>query len=141
MCTQPCAATRRLQPSTRRHRFHLPVVGRAEVVEILVGAVLSYLIARDQRKFPQKEEQILQWHAPCKTISRDQRLMISRDQRLMEVDMAGTEKDAKVGCSSGACSCKEASVDVRGKKFCSTTGADGKKPCGCGHPPCKPKPK
>jgi len=55
--------------------------------------------------------------------------------------MAGTEKDAKVGCSSGACSCKEASVDVRGKKFCSTTCADGKNPCGCGHPPCKPKPK
>ena len=109
------------------------VVGRAEVVEILVGAVLSYLIARDQRKFPQKEEQILQWHAPCKPIF--------RDQRLMEVDMAGMEKDAKVGCSSGACSCKEASVDVRGKKFCSTTCADGKNPCGCGHPSCKPKPK
>jgi hypothetical protein len=30
------------------------VAGRAEVVEILVGAVLSYLIARDQRKFPQR---------------------------------------------------------------------------------------
>jgi hypothetical protein len=62
-------------------------------------------------------------------------------QRLMEVDMAATEKDAKAGCSSGTCSCKEASVDVRGKKFCSTACADGKNPCGCGHPACKPKPK
>jgi hypothetical protein len=57
----------------------------------------------------------------------------------MEVDMAGTEKkDEKGKCNNGACSC-EASVDVGGKKYCSTACADGKKPCRCGHPACKPK--
>jgi hypothetical protein len=57
----------------------------------------------------------------------------------MEVDMAAMEKDAKAGCSSGACSCKEATVDVKGKKYCSTSCADGKNPCACSHPGCKPK--
>src|SRR5450759_1724186 len=68
---------------------------------------------------------------------RDRRFL--ETQRLMEVDMAATEKDVKFGCRSGTCSCKEAAVDVRGKKFCSTACADGKNPCGCGHPSCKPK--
>jgi hypothetical protein len=55
--------------------------------------------------------------------------------------MPGTEKDTKAGCCGAGCSCKEASVDKGGKKFCSTACADGthKDSCHCGHPNCKPK--
>jgi hypothetical protein len=28
---------------------------------------------------------------------------------------------------------------VKGKKYCSTSCADGKNPCACSHPGCKPK--
>ena len=73
------------------------------------------------------------WHASCANIP--------RDPESQGDDMESTEKASKAGCSSAACSCKEASVDVRGKKYCSSGCASGtqKGSCSCGHPPCKPK--
>ncbi len=53
--------------------------------------------------------------------------------------MAAMKEDVKAGCSNSACSCKEATVDVKGKKCCSTSCADNKNPCVCGHAGCKPK--
>jgi len=57
--------------------------------------------------------------------------------------MPGRREEGKAGCSCGICACKEAPVDVSGRKFCSAACAEGthRDSCLCGHPDCKPKPK